>query len=156
MPQNWSRPKPYYWSTITAIKALFLRRKHPALKAATYVSFLARAIPRESLLWDLWALKSFKKCGKSFPATWFSCSFLGNPKGGLAKGGLARKAPIGPKRALSGQLLLFPRGCGLRRNWSPIGPEKAPIGPEKVPICPEKARFRREGFPPDFLWKFGA
>ena len=43
---------------------------------------------------------------------------------GLAKGGLAQKAPIGPKRALSGQFLLFPRGCGVRRNWSRSAPKR--------------------------------
>ena len=49
---------------------------------------------------------------------------LGNPNGGLAKGGLARKGPIGPKRALSGQFLLFPRGCGVQRNWSRSAPKR--------------------------------
>ena len=48
----------------------------------------------------------------------------GNPNGGLAKGGLARKGPIGPKRALSGQFLLFPRGCGVQRNWSRSAPKR--------------------------------
>ena len=48
----------------------------------------------------------------------------GNPKGGLANGGLARKAPIGPKRALSGQFLLFPRGGGVRRNRSRSAPKR--------------------------------
>ena len=75
----------------------------------------------------------------------------GNPNGGLANGGLARKAPIGPKRALSGQFLLFPRGCGC----GGIGPEKAPIGPEKAPICPEKARFPRKDFPLIFSENLG-
>ena len=49
---------------------------------------------------------------------------LGNPKRGLSKGGLARKGPIGPKRALSGQFLLFPRGCGVQRNWSRSAPKR--------------------------------
>ena len=45
--------------------------------------------------------------------------------GGLSKGGgLAQKAPIGPKRALSGQFLLFPRGCGVQRNWSRSAPKR--------------------------------
>ena len=48
----------------------------------------------------------------------YVCNLQGNPNGGLANGGLARKSPIGPKRALSGQFLLFPRGCGVRKNWS--------------------------------------
>ena len=39
-------------------------------------------------------------------------------------GGLARKGPIGPKRALSGQFLLFPRGCGVQRNWSRSAPKR--------------------------------
>ena len=38
--------------------------------------------------------------------------------GGLANGGLAQKAPIGPKKALSGEFLLPPRGCQVRRNRS--------------------------------------
>ena len=50
--------------------------------------------------------------------------FLGNPNGGLAKGGLARKGPIVPKRVLSGQFLLFPRGCGVQRNWSRSAPKR--------------------------------
>ena len=62
---------------------------------------------------------------------------LGNPNGGLANGGLARKAPIGPKRALSGQFLLFPRG------------------PEKAPIWPEKARLSRKELPPIFSENLG-
>ena len=65
---------------------------------------------------------------------------LGNPKGGLAKGGLARKAPIGPKRALSGQFLLFPRGCGVRRNWSrsaPKRPRSALKWPQFAPKRPD-------------------
>ena len=44
--------------------------------------------------------------------------------GGLANGRLARKAPIGPKRALSGQFLLFPRGCEVWRDWSRLGPKR--------------------------------
>ena len=79
------------------------------------------------------------------------CNHLGNPNGGSAKGVLARKGPIGPKRALSGRFLLFPR-----QELVPIGPEKAPTSPEMAPICPEKAPIFQEGFPPDFLWKFGA
>ena len=50
----------------------------------------------------------------------------GNPKGGLAKGGLARKAPIGPKKALSGEFLLPPAAvrCGG------IGPDQPRKGPD--------------------------
>ena len=54
----------------------------------------------------------------------FVLKFFGEIQRGLAKGGLARKAPIGPKRALSGQFLLFPRGCGVRRNWSRSAPKR--------------------------------
>ena len=81
-----------------------------------------------------------------------SGSFRGNPNGGLANAGLARKASIGPKRAFSGQFLLFPRGCAPwvwgAEELVLIGPEKATIGPEKSPICPEKARFSRKDFHP--------
>ena len=81
--------------------------------------------------------------------------FSGKSKGGLSKGGLGPKGAKWPKRALSGQFLLFPRGCGVAEELVPIGPEKAPIGPEKVPICPEKARFRRKDFPPIFSENLG-
>ena len=76
--------------------------------------------------------------------------FLGNPNGGLAKGGLARKGPIGPKRALSGQFLFFFSWLWGAEELVPIGPEKALTSPEMAPICPEKARFSRKD-PPDFL-----
>ena len=46
----------------------------------------------------------------------------------LANGGLARKALIRPKRALSGQFLLFPRGCEVWRNWSWSAPKRPLIG----------------------------
>ena len=55
--------------------------------------------------------------------------FRGNPKGGLAKKGLARKVPTAQKRDLSGQLP------------PPIGSKKAPIDPEKAQICSERADF---------------
>ena len=64
---------------------------------------------------------------------------------GLPKGGLARKAPVGPKRALSGQFLLFPRGCDVRRNWSQSAKEAW-----KDP----NQRFSRKDFAP-ILRKFG-
>ena len=75
-------------------------------------------------------------------------SLGGNPNGGLANGGvanggLAQKAPVGPKKALSGEFLLL------------ISPEKAPIGPEKAPIKPEKARFSRKDFCPIFSEHLG-
>ena len=62
----------------------------------------------------------------------------GNPKGGLAKGGLARKAPIGPKRALSGQSLLFPRGCGVRRNWSRSAPKRPRQALKRLQSAPKR------------------
>ena len=73
---------------------------------------------------------------------------LGNPNGGLANGGLARKAPAnwakkGPFEAVSALPLV------------PIGPEKAPTGPEKAPICPKKARFSRKDFPLIFSENLG-
>ena len=50
--------------------------------------------------------------------------FWGNPNGGLANGGLAQKAPIGPKKALSGEFLLPPRSCEVRRNRSQSAPKR--------------------------------
>ena len=50
--------------------------------------------------------------------------FGGNPKGGLANGGLAQKAPIRPKKALSGEFLLPPRGCEVQRNRSRSAPKR--------------------------------
>ena len=72
----------------------------------------------------------------------------------MVNGGLARKASIGPKRALLGQFLLFPRGCEVWRI-GPIGPEKARIGPGKPPISPAKARFSRADLPPNFCENLG-
>ena len=68
-------------------------------------------------------------------------TFQGNPKGGLAKGGLARKAPIGPKRALSGQFLLFPRGCGVRRNWSRSAPKRPRQALKRLQSAPKRPDF---------------
>ena len=48
----------------------------------------------------------------------------GNPNGGLTNGGLAQKAPIGPKKALSGEFLLPPLGCEVRRNRSQSAPKR--------------------------------
>ena len=59
-----------------------------------------------------------------------SSTSLGNPKGGLAKGGLAQKAPIGPKKAFSGEFLLAPRGCEVRRNRSLKRLQSAPKRPD--------------------------
>ena len=50
--------------------------------------------------------------------------FWGNPNGGLANGGLAQKAPIGPKKALSGEFLLPPSSCEVRRNRSQSAPKR--------------------------------
>ena len=58
---------------------------------------------------------------------------LRNPNGGLANGGLARKALIVPKRALSGQFLFSFPGLWGAEELVPIGAEKMPIGPEKAP-----------------------
>ena len=49
----------------------------------------------------------------------------GNPNGGLANGGLAQKAPIRPKKALSWEFLLPPRGCEVQRNRSRSAPKRA-------------------------------
>ena len=49
---------------------------------------------------------------------------MGNPNGGLAKGGLARKAPIGPKRAFFCSSLVVV-GCG---RIGPDRPQKGPAG----------------------------
>ena len=49
---------------------------------------------------------------------------LGKSKRGLANGGLAQKAPMGPKRPLSGEFLLPPRGCEVRRNRSRSAPKR--------------------------------
>ena len=51
-------------------------------------------------------------------------------------------APMGPKRALTGQPLLFPRAVrcgGIGPDW----PRKTRTGREKAPISPEKARFSK-------------
>ena len=90
-----------------------------------------------------------------FRKVWVSIN-QGNPKGGLANGGLARKAPIGPKRALSGAISPLPPWRWGAEESVPIGPEKAPDRPaKKDPISPEKARFPREDFPPIFSENLG-
>ena len=45
-------------------------------------------------------------------------------RGGLVNGGLAQKAPIGPKKALSGEFLLPPRSCEVQRNRSRSAPKR--------------------------------
>ena len=62
----------------------------------------------------------------------------GNRNGGLANGGLAEKVPTGPKRALSGEFLLFPRGCEV---------EKAPIVIDLLMGLFRGAVFHRGGVP---------
>ena len=47
-------------------------------------------------------------------------------KHGLSKRGFGPKAPIGPKKALSGELLLLPRGCEV----GGIGPDQPDKGPD--------------------------
>ena len=79
----------------------------------------------------------------------------GNPKAGLAKGGLARKAPIGAKKGPFGTISALPPWVWGTEELVPIGPEKAPTGPEKAPISPEKARFPRKDFPPIFSENLG-
>ena len=69
----------------------------------------------------------------------------GNPNGGLANGGLARKAKIGPGGF--GAISALPPWVWGAEDLVPIGPEKAPIGPEKAPISPEQAQFPRKDSP---------
>ena len=79
----------------------------------------------------------------------------GNPNGGLANGGLARKANWA-KKGPFGAISALPPWLWGAEELVPIGPEKAPIGPEKAPICPEKARFSRKDFPLIFSEESGA
>ena len=74
----------------------------------------------------------------------------GNPNGGLANGGLAQKAPIGPKKALSGEFLLLPAAvrCG---GIGPNQPQKGPGSPRKGSNQARKGPIFPEGFLPDFL-----
>ena len=99
---DWPRPPPHRVSGA-------LRAREPRKSPKR----VPEKVPRDR------AAKVPKECAPEFQK-----SLGGNPKGGLAKGGLAQKAPIGPKRALSGQFLLFPRGCGVRRNWSRSAPKR--------------------------------
>ena len=94
------------------VKAIFEKRA-ATVEVDTFISPEAKYTPPRSSA-------SFPDVSVRFSSNPFS----GKSKGGLAKGGLAQKAPIGPKRALSGQLLLFPRGCGVRRNWSRSAPKR--------------------------------
>ena len=100
-----------------------------SLKTAHQVRCAARFLVPSTLLfktcfqqekcWDSLALLqgSFGPFGPKV-ATRVRNEFPGPESLGNPNGGLARKGPIGPKRALSGQFLLFPRGCGVQRNWS--------------------------------------
>ena len=80
---------------------------------------------------------------------------LGNPNGGLAKGGLARKGPIGPKRALSGQFLLFPRGCAVQRNWSRSAPKRPRPALKWRQFAPKRPDFPGRIPPPIFSENLG-
>ena len=64
-----------------------------------------------------------------------------NPKGGLANGGLAQKAPIGPKKALSGEFLLPPRGCEVRRNRSRSAPKSPRWALKRLQSGPKRPDF---------------
>ena len=98
---------------------------------------------------------AFASRGPIFWPSLRSPSALGNPNGGLAKGGLARKGPIGPKRALSGQFLLFPRGRGVQRNWSRSAPKRPRPALKWRQFAPKRARFSRKDFPPIFSENLG-
>ena len=66
--------------------------------------------------------------------------------GALANGGLARKAPIGPKRALSGQFLLSLVAVmcgGIGPNWPRKGPTRTlEKGPTPSYFAPVQEAFR--------------
>ena len=102
---------------------------------------------KQAMVYAISSLRNKKQC-------------RGNQNGGLANGGLARKAPIGPKKDVPFGAISV--GCGgngadrLRKGpKGPKGPNKPGKGPQKAPICPEKARLPRKDSPPDFLRKFG-
>ena len=80
---------------------------------------------------------------------------LGNPNGGLAKGGLARKGTMRAKKGPFGAISALPPWLRGAEELVPIGPEKAPTSPEMAPICPEKARFSGKDFPPIFSENLG-
>ena len=105
-----------------------------------------RAIPEK--LATFFTLQSADPCFEASKVAFFS--IWGNLNEDLANRGLARKAPIGPKRALSGEFLLFPCGCEARKKLVSIGPKNAQIGPAKAPISRGKARFSRAADPPRF------
>ena len=78
---------------------------------------------------------------------------LGNPNGGLSKGGLSPKGANRAKKGpLRGNFCSSPVGCWGAEELVPIGPEKAPTSPEMAPIHPEKAR---KDFPPIFSENLG-
>ena len=64
-----------------------------------------------------------------------------NPKGGLANGGLAQEAPIGPKKGLSGELLAPPRGCEVRRNRSQSAPKRPRWALKRLQSGPKRPDF---------------
>ena len=107
---------------------------------------------KESRLLILRRLRSSRSCDTE--TLRFLCPRLdsGKSKRGLSKGGLARKGPIGPKRALPfGAISALPPWLWGAEELVPIGPEKAPTSPEMAPILPRKGPIFQEGFPPDFL-----
>ena len=93
--------------------------------------------------------------GALLPFTKLQGENRGNPNRGLANGGLARKAPIGPKRGAFGAISALPLWLWGAEELVPIGPEQAAIGPEKAPICPENFRFPRKDFLPIFSENIG-
>ena len=76
--------------------------------------------------------------------------------GGLANGGLARKGPIGPKRALSGKTFRSSLvAVGVQRNWSRSAPKRPRPALKWRQFARPKGPIFQEGFPPDFLRIWG-
>ena len=98
--------------------------------------------PQDSPETDPKLTETDPKQTRNRPNLAFSCrKAQGNPKGGLAKGGLARKAPIGPKRALWGNFCSSPRGCGVRRNWSRSAPKRPRQALKRLQSAPKRPDF---------------
>ena len=66
---------------------------------------------------------------------------LGKSKRGLANKGLAQKAPIGPKKALSGEFLLPPCGCEVQRNQSQSAPKRPRRALKRLQSGPKRPDF---------------
>ena len=77
--------------------------------------------------------------GSDLRFAWTGGNFREIQTGGLSKRGLGLKGAFhwARKKGPFGAILLFPRGCRVRRHWSRSAPEKALIGAEKAPICPD-------------------